>query len=381
MKIKPILLGCLITVVVIVLICGIGVFVLYNQFFHVDKPAVLDNPGIILGEKTFDKTILASDAQMGPVTDIRLGSFLPNHDNVIAGVSPQGAVFFDRAGQILQRTIFQNKASHVDIIDIDSTGGYAFLNRGSWYGPASLIDRNGNELWTYDGPDGVDDMCAGDLDGDGNLEFAVGFNGSGGIHLLDSEGNLLWQKDGGNIWHVEIVDTTGNGTMRIVHSDAAGTITVRDLSGSILNRSAPKSETNPYFSYFSLCPWPTSTNRLYALLSEDDAIWLFDYDGTVMAQYSAPDCGTLGDAWGIPAKLKVMETGYMAFIVNFRRWDRAILYIYDPSETLIFKEVMPECCRAITAVSNEKTGTDMILIGGVDKIWSYQMKEGSKPIE
>jgi hypothetical protein len=70
------------------------------------------------------------------------------------------------------------------------------------------MDATGKPLWSYGaGSNGVDDMVAGDLNGDGLLQFAVGFNGGGGIHLLNSQGKKLWEFPDGNVWHVEIVVT------------------------------------------------------------------------------------------------------------------------------------------------------------------------------
>ena len=146
-------------------------------------------------------------------------------------------------------------------------------------------------------------------------------------------------------------------------------MTIRDAKGSILKRSKP----GPYFSHFSLCPWPTSTNRSYALLSVDETIWLFNFDGSVAAQYPAPDCGSLGHAHGVTAKLDPMKADYLAVIVDFNNWNSAIFYVYDSSGSLIFKEVIRESCPAITTLRDEKTGTDTILVGGTGKIWSYQL--------
>lgn len=377
MKAKAIALGCSIAFAVILLVCGIGGYVLYRTYIkplisgRLEKPAILDMPGITQGAEMLDKAIFASDFQLGRITDIRSGNFLPGHGAVIATVSSKGAVFFDPNGNSVHRTRFSCGADHVDMIDIGPTNGYAFLNRGSWGIDASLIDSDGNEVWKYGGLSGVDDMCSGDVNGDGILEFAAGFNGGGGIHLLNAKGERLWREGGANVWHVEITDITGTGTMQIVHSDAGGTMTVRDAKGNIMKQSKP----GPYFSHFSLCPWPALTNRSYALLSEDEIIWLFDYDGSVAAKYPAPDCGSLGHAHGTPAKLDSASVDYLAVIIDFSNWDSSIFYVYNPSGNLIFKEVIPESCPSIAVLKHDKTGTDTILVGGAGKIWSYRMKE------
>ena len=157
MKAKPIVLGCSIAVAVILLVCGIGGFVVYRTFIkplissHIEKPAILDNPGISQGAEMFNKVIFVSDSQLGSITDIRSVNLPPDHGTVIAAVSSQGVVFFNRSGNAVRRTRFGGRADHVDMIEIGPTNGYAFLDRGSWAIDASLIDSDGNEIWKYGG--------------------------------------------------------------------------------------------------------------------------------------------------------------------------------------------------------------------------------------
>lgn len=161
------------------------------------------------------------------------------------------------------------------------------------------------------------------MDLDGVADFVVGFNGEGGVHLLDINGQEVWQQSGGNVWHIEFVDTDGDGKLEIIHSNAAGELTVRDRQGNIINRTKPA----PYFSEFSICNWPTQNDREYALLAENDTIWLFDFNGKSVKQYSAPQSGSLGVARGVAFTIGQLS-GYFAVIVNLRNENRALLYIY-----------------------------------------------------
>jgi len=40
----------------------------------------------------------------------------------------------------------------------------------------------------------MDDMAAGDLDGDGVPEFVAGYNGGGGVRLFDASGKSRWRQ-------------------------------------------------------------------------------------------------------------------------------------------------------------------------------------------
>jgi hypothetical protein len=49
----------------------------------------------------------------------------------------------------------------------------------------------------------MNELVAGDLDGDGVLEFVVGYNGVAGVHLFDAAGERRWRLADGNVWHIE----------------------------------------------------------------------------------------------------------------------------------------------------------------------------------
>lgn len=211
-------------------------------------------------------------------------------------------------------------------------------------------------------------MAAGDVDGDGILEFAVGFNGGGGVRLLDSKGQMRWRQPDGNVWHVECVDVDGDGRPDIVHSNAGGELKVRDKDGNFIRAGRPQA----YFSHFSLCEWPPKRPRPYALSSEDDTIWLFDFDGTTVAHFRAPQAGTLGEARGVLVKLKANEPEYLAVLVAFRTRSASILYVYDPQGALVYQEVLGEDCEAVAASPPGKSGVESLLVGGEGQVWQYK---------
>jgi len=141
----------------------------------------------------------------------------------------------------------------------------------------------------------VDDMAAEDVDGDGELEFAVGFNGGGGVHLVEADGREAWHRPDGNVWHVEMVDADGDGRPEIVHSNAGGEMKIRNAQGDVMRQDRPPA----YFSAFSLCRWPNG--KRHVLFSEEDTIWLLGLDGAAVAEVDAPECGRLGHARGVSA--------------------------------------------------------------------------------
>jgi outer membrane protein assembly factor BamB len=147
-----------------------------------------------------------------------------------------------------------------------------------------LCDHKGKQLWQSAKRSGVDDCAPGDVNGDGKLEFAVGYNGGGGVCLLDAQGKELWHKMDGNVWHVEILDINQDGRPEIVHSNAGGELTVRNAAGDIYYRA----QTAGYFSHFSTGPWPTTAGPTRAIELDTGTVLVINADGSTAAKLSAP---------------------------------------------------------------------------------------------
>jgi hypothetical protein len=93
-------------------------------------------------------------------------------------------------------------------------------------------DLSGKQLWSYPRATGIDDVWAGDLDGDGSDEVIVGYNGDTGLHVLDNRGQLFWKSTVvGNAWHVCAGDVLGEGTSQVVTTSANGGVHVFGSDG------------------------------------------------------------------------------------------------------------------------------------------------------
>jgi hypothetical protein len=354
---------------------GVGFFVF--RYFHAMLPApmavppALTRPGVTHGAGTLDKSVFFTDSGLGSVTDIILKP-ASNAQLGIAGTS--GAVFLAADGTVQSRVAFSARTGFVQCVDVEKDGKWEFLNRGGGgWGDASLLDDKGRVLWTYGGMPGLDDIAAGDLDGDGILDFVAGFNGGGGVRRLDKNAALQWTESDGNVWHVEIVDTDADGKPEIVHSNAGGQITVRDATGRVVRRARP----GAYFSDFSLCRWPGRTDKQFLLAAENDKIWVYDYDGTTLAALDAPDAGTLGHARGTPVRLRAGEAESLAVIVDFQNWSLSVLYVYGPDKKLAYQEIIPDSCKSLAALPRDGTELDDVLVGGTGMVWKYSAAEPS----
>jgi peroxiredoxin len=104
-------------------------------------------------------------------------------------------------------------------------GSEGFLAFGSWGHSVAALKRDGTKLWEEAGGDGIDDVWAADLDGDGVDEVIVGYNGSTGLHVFSAEGKRLWKRtDMGNVWNVTAGDVDGDGTLEVLSTSAQGKV-------------------------------------------------------------------------------------------------------------------------------------------------------------
>ncbi len=330
-------------------------------------PEALKSPRIVKSMQGMTKKTFLEDARLGDVTDISFrGPINRNLDEMVLS-GTNGALF--KSKDLPARFVpFEERQDSTNYIPLDSKGTFGFMNRGAWCSEARVMNIAGRLIWRYGGFSGVDDMASGDINNDGNPEFAVGFNGDGGIHLLNSQGKMLWKFSDGNVWHVEMADIYGNGQKMIVHSNAGGYITVRDVNGKVVSKNKPK----PYFSDFSLIRWPKEHSPELLLLVEDNSLWIFNAKATQTVKFPAPDSGSLGEGKGVIIAIN-RENSALATIVNYEIWHRSIIYLHDLTGSLLYEEVLPESCSCITKPPANYKGENSILIGCENKVIEYQV--------
>lgn len=375
MTTKKVLIGCGIAAIILLMIIAGGALYVYRQIVPGLKgasqvPSALVHPGVVKGSGFLSKTEFAAVPGLGNVTDIAFGKLDPAPRVEIAFAGGTGAAFVDKGGNVKSSVSYGTAGvSSDDMSILRGNGACQFMRRGSWGSRPALLDHAGAVLWEYKGTSAADDMVAGDINGDGLLEFAVGLNGGGGVDLLDSRGQKLWNKPDGNVWHVEMADANGDGQLEIIHTNAGGVIKVRDAYGNVISESS----TPVYCSDFSLCRWPTKKDREQVLVSDQGGIWLLNYNGATVKRFDAPGCPDQGAARGIAVSLKSGKPECFAALVTFENARRSVLYVYDPAGKLVYQEVLPEASASIAAISLDNSGAESILIGGEGHVTRYSV--------
>ncbi len=115
---------------------------------------------------------------------------------------------------------------------------------GDAAGAVTVIDENGETVWSAETGRAVNVVRAADVTGDGKMEVAAGGDDQE-VHLYDSAGNELWAHEfedfhgrDGKIVAMEVGDLAGDGNVRIVVGTEAWHWYALDKDGNQLWRSA-----------------------------------------------------------------------------------------------------------------------------------------------
>jgi hypothetical protein len=354
-------------IIVILSIYGLDIHQ-FTSYTPTPIPATIKEPRVEINKVGLRKNQALKLAGLGKITDIvRLQE--PSAEGArlaIAGTA--GAALIDDQLSVKKQIKFDGKLDPVSIVHLNGPSNIGYISRGSWANRPYLMDGSGKQKWIYNGGSmGVDDMAAGDLYGDGNIEYVVGFNGGGGVHLLNADGNKVWSQPDSNVWHVEIVDIDGDGHPKIVHSNAAGEITIRGPDGRVLS----KYRSNAYFAHFSIIDLPKAKNVPHFILNNDEKIWIINFKGETIKRFSSPFSRD-GFAKGSMVKLDNNDS-YLGVIVDPLIWDRSVLYLYNSADELVYQEILPEACFSVYALPSTNGLHQSLLVGCKNVVWQYAL--------
>jgi hypothetical protein len=128
-------------------------------------------------------------------------------------------------------------------------------------------------------------------------------------------------------------------------------------------------------THFSLTSLPDTRSQKYPLYSYSNNIYILNYDGTVLKQYPAPGINWLYEVVGTPVKLEPDKPDYYAALFNYWEGLSSVLCIYNPEGQLIYQEAFNENGGAIYVLHQGANNTEILLVGGYNKVWQYTLAE------
>ncbi len=343
-----------------------------------EVPAALKEPRVVKGPGALTKSLWSEAPDVGMVTDIAWGQFdgKPGEEFVVVGT--QGATFVTERGEEKATVTFDWRAigqyfgQHVVVVDMEGDGKCEFFDRaGAWVPPVVLLSHAGKPLWQYTDEWGVDNAVAGDVNGDGKVEIAVGLNGGGGVRLLDADGKPLWRQPDGNVWHVEMLDLDGDGKDEIVHSNVGGQITARDAQGEVLWRREPAVRV----ADFCLTHWAGLVPAA-VVVEEGGYLSVLDLQGEEQASARLPLGEVQAAGWVEAAPVAQAEQNYLAVMLGYSVPERALFFLFDQKFGLLYHEVLGANGEALFA-GGPLSGKGKVLVGEEGRVWEYTLPAGA----
>ncbi len=145
----------------------------------------------------------------------------------------------------------------------------------------------------------------------------------------------------------------------IVHSDAAGKLTLRDETGKVIGQRS----ADIYVSQFAPTAWGQGPARDKILAATQDFVYVLSMDGTTIAKLPAPDVveKAAPSVQGVPVRF-TGGSPYYALIVRHEQGDRwTQLHVYDSANKIIYDERLPGDCAALAAQKNQDKTEDLLL--------------------
>lgn len=351
-------------------------------------------------------------SNLDSIEDIAVGELdgQPGLDIGLAGSF--GVSLLDITGQIKKRITYRfaeektkvgpfeterQKTSFYDmrIVDVEGDGVCEVLAYNGSDG-AVIFDPQGRVVLSrgerVDGKPSIREVAAGDIDGDGVLEFVAGWGYEpSAIELFDRYGNSKWKlPEEFTPGPFEIVDVDGDGKVEIIEEDGT-TLKIRDAQGNVISNP----QMPVYLWHLSLCRRPGVNGPPQNLAVRDGSLWLIDLNGKNYSKFDAPlssiklekprklprlpgqdemldDTDDVYRAKGIWIKLKKDQPEYLAVLATFAALDRALFYVYDHTGKLVYHEILPEEGNGIAVLKQEgDNGPEAVLIAGETTVWHY----------
>ncbi|KAF0245981.1 MAG: hypothetical protein FD180_1124 [Planctomycetota bacterium] len=327
-----------------------------------------EDAGIRTTQSEIRKTVVFAAAALGEVNALTLVSSNGMSQIVVGGQA--GAAFLD-LGYVQERFVrfsYPGLSSTVPV-DVEGDGRYGFMDRECGLS-ATVLSSEAALLWSFPPKDDADydrnpnQMAAGDLDGDGDLEFVVG--AGGGIYAFDKAGSMIWQADASLVFAVEIADLDEDGKLEVVHLDEPNKIVIRDGKGEEIRRF-----DRPAGLHGDPLLWRNEKGGYLAIGNRGDVMHVLDLSGKEITTLElSPEHGYFNSVR--PMRIEG-RTCYAASTKLSYCPGIGYLYLFDERGTIIHEEVFKgRVDSMLTFPEPGRTNSDILLIGVETQVIEYR---------
>jgi hypothetical protein len=330
-----------------------------------------------------EKVVFEEHAPAGISSITRMNCRAGAGDEIVLAL-PRGIVFLNEKGyQVQHKVDLSDRKSFSSIEPVVVDGGAPRLLAHKFQEDVYLLDLDGKERWkssAVGSTGGIEGVASGDVDGDGNPEFAIFYRYRDGIHLVDADGRTRWKHPVYALGHLEMADVDGNGKVKILYTNSNNAnrmteLTIVDAEGSVVAQRKISTAS----SEFAVTRWP-DPGAPNIVLTEEERIRLVDLNGDTVMTLGAPGCRPFGKLKAVSVKFSSNSSPYLAVRKSLHP-DLFVLYVYDTAGKLVYQKTeTTEGGRipTLASVPAAKDGTEKLLVGGTTKDFKAQVLEYSR---
>jgi hypothetical protein len=223
--------------------------ILLGALLTPDAPRLPD-PRVVRGANLLKGHRIAMLPGIDEVTDIAFGRVDGDDPECLVIAGTRGYALVDPRTEQVLRTVrfepsswppFEDITGGRLILDLDGDGDLELARLSGGIGRSSMHGSDGKTVliapeFTPHGWNSATTVDAGDVDGDGDIEFVV--QHAGEVSLVNHAGQILWTQDWGRAgaWSVLFLDVNGDRHNDIVYVDGSA-LYARDFTGKLLSRT------------------------------------------------------------------------------------------------------------------------------------------------
>jgi len=340
-------------------------------------------PGITDGAGRLEKRLLLSFRDIGNVTDIEYGDVRGTGAVELSVAGNYGARFFSKSLQPQSSVDFDVPKPYptysVDIVPKSRANLLMFFRHSNWSEYDSLFGADGRELWRT--PHGCLTGAVVTLSEGASPDL---------LCVQDSpECCSLEARNVGNtvVWNAPVrwvfnLAFLGPSATPAIVIDQPGT----DGNSLALMGLDPRGQTvftrQPVVSPlggFSAIHWPGVCEQCL-LVGGNDEFSVVTPDGTKIVKHLAPAI-YVSQTQSVAVRLTANRAPMLAVIgqTEYKSFGEAtfhgVLFVFDASGRRVYSEVFPEEAQALAAMPTSGNDSDVLLVGGENKIWEYSARE------
>ncbi|MEK6676480.1 MAG: VCBS repeat-containing protein [Planctomycetota bacterium] len=262
-------------------------------------------------------------------------------------------------------------------IDLNGDDRFEATCNGGGFSDVALVDADGNDVWVFDGGGyekrggAANDLAVGDIDGDGDLEFCIGFSES--LGCFDERGEEIWRENDKSFGYNQVLIINGTSSLVLAVrypylSRDDYSLIVRTGSGELLfNRTVSRG------FHFDLAQWPPDQTEPSLVTATDSSFAFRNLEGELKLEYAIPDALVADeDVDSFACEYVVLEMDSQKYLlVNYTAEYvqlafspspvRSAILLYDTSGNLVYFEVLDDLVT-IVSLADTQTGVKKILM-------------------